>query len=78
MIKLTSYWKRFGLAYKSWAFRMFVLSDEDLKNKVPKNNLGIYSTYCDRSQWSRGDGIQNFWIILNEGWIDMMWEFCED
>lgn len=51
---------------------MTSLSDEDLKNKVPKNNLGIYSTYCDRSQWTRGDGIQNFWIILNEGWIDMM------
>jgi hypothetical protein len=68
------HWKRFSLVYKSWVFRMTSLSDRDLKNKVPKNNLGIYSPYCDRSQWSRGDGIQNFWIILNEGWFDMMWE----
>ena len=28
------YWKRFGLAFKSWSFRM-TLTDDDLKNKVP-------------------------------------------
>jgi hypothetical protein len=41
------YWKRFGVAVRSWRFRMNTLTDEDLKNKVPENRLGIYSTYCD-------------------------------
>ena len=67
------YWKRFVLAFKSWCFRM-TLTDDDLKNKVPVNKLGIYSLYCDKSQWSRGDGIQNFWNSINEGYIDMTYE----
>jgi hypothetical protein len=46
-----------------------------LKNKVPNNPLGIYSTYCDNSIWSRGDGVQNFWNAINEGHIDMTYEF---
>ena len=29
------YWKRFGVALRSWYFRMITLTDEDLKNKVP-------------------------------------------
>ena len=69
------YWKRFGVAFRSWYFRMTTLTDEDLKNKVPNNPLGIYSTYCDKSIWSRGDGVQNFWISINEGHIDMTYEF---
>jgi hypothetical protein len=69
------YWKRFGLAFRSWRFRMITLTDEDLKNKVPNNSLGIYSTYCDKSIWSRGDGVQNFWNVINEGHIDMTYEF---
>ena len=72
------YWKRFGLAFNSWCFRMNTLTDEDLKNKVPKNTLGIYSKYCDKSIWSRGDGIQNFWNSINEGYIDMTYEFFAD
>lgn len=67
------YWKQFGIAFKSWSFRMMTLTEDDLKNKVPVNNLGIYSLYCDKSCWSRGDGIQNFWNSINEGYIDMMW-----
>ena len=69
------YWKRFGVAFRSWYFRMTTLTDEDLKNKVPNNPLGIYSTYCDKSIWSRGDGVQNFWNAINEGYIDMTYEF---
>lgn len=69
------YWKRFGLAFKSWSFRMTTLTGDDLKNKVPVNKLGIYSLYCDKSQWSHGDGIQNFWNSINEGYIDMTYEF---
>ena len=71
------YWKRFGIAFRSWCFRMTTLTDEDLENKVPKNKLGIYSPYCDQSQWSRGNGIQNFWNAINEGYIDMTYEFFE-
>lgn len=44
------YWKRFGIAFRSWCFRMTTLTDDDLKNKVPENNLGIYSIQCDKSQ----------------------------
>jgi hypothetical protein len=69
------YWKRFGVAVRSWRFRMTTLTDEDLKNKVPENKLGIYSTYCDKSQWGRGNGVQNFWNVINEGHIDMTYEF---
>ena len=69
------YWKRFVLAFKSWCFRMTTLTEDDLKNKVPVNKLRIYSLYCDKSQWSRGDGIQNFWNSINEGYIDMTYEF---
>jgi hypothetical protein len=69
------YWKRIGIAFKSWSFRMTTLTDDNLKNKVPNNKLGIYSLYCDKSQWSRGDGIQNFWNCINEGYIDMIEEF---
>lgn len=68
------YWKRFGIAVGSWYFRMTTLTDEDLKNKVPENKLGIYSIYCDKSQWGRGDGIKNFWNAINEGYIDMTWD----
>ena len=71
------YWKRFGIAFRSWYFRMTVLTDEDLKNKVPENKLGIYGFYCDKSQWGRGDGIKNFWSTINEGYLDMTWEFFE-
>ena len=28
------YWKRFGVALRSWYFRMITMTDEDLKNKV--------------------------------------------
>ena len=69
------YWKRFGIAFRSWSFRMTTLTVEDLKNKVPNNPLGIYSTYCDKSIWSRSDGVQNFWNAINEGHIDMTYEF---
>jgi len=68
-------WGRFGLAFNSWCFRMSTLTDEDLKNTAPKNNLGVYSTYCDKSHWSRGDGVQNFWIAINEGYMDMIDEY---
>ena len=68
------YWKRFGIAVGSWYFRMTTLTDEDLKNKVPENKLGIYSIYCDKSQWGRGDGIKNFWNAINEGYLDMTWD----
>lgn len=68
------YLKRFNLAFDSWCFRM-TLTDEDLKNKVPKNNLGVYSQYCDKSYWWRGDGVQNFWNAINEGYMDMMDEY---
>lgn len=71
------YWKRFGIAFRSWYFRMTTLTDEDLKNKVPENKLGIYSVYCDKSQWSHGNGVQNFWSAINEGYIDMTYEFFE-
>ena len=54
---------------------MTTLTDEDLKNKVPENNLGIYSIYCDKSQWSHRNGAQNFWMAINEGHIDMTYEF---
>ena len=67
------YWKRFAIAFRSWYFRMTALTDEDLKNKVPYNKLGIYSSYCDKSQWGRGDGIKNFWNAINEGYLDMTW-----
>lgn len=67
------YWNKFGLAFNSWCFRM-TLTEEDLKNKVPVNKFGIYSLYCDKSQWSHGDGIQNFWNSINSGYIDMMLE----
>ena len=69
------YWRRLGVTWKSWCFRMFTLSDSDLEDKVPKNNLGVHSTYCDKSHWSRGDGTQNFWNAINEGHSDMTWEF---
>lgn len=69
------YWKRFGIAFRSWCFRMNTLTDDDLKNKVPENKLGIYSIYCDKSQWSSSDGTQNFWNAINEGHIDMTWDF---
>ena len=69
------YWKRFFIAFNSWCFRMTTLTEDDLKNKVPVNKLGIYSLYCDKSQWSRGDGVQNFWNSINEGYIDMTYEF---
>lgn len=52
-------------------------TDDDLKNKVPKNPLGICSTYCDKSIWSRHDGVQNFWNAINEGCIDMTYEFFQ-
>jgi hypothetical protein len=65
------YMGRFGVAVKSWQFRMMTLTDDDLENKVPKNNLGVYSIYCDKSQWSRGDGVMNFWNAINEGYLDM-------
>jgi len=68
------YWKRFGLAFKSWCFRMNLPADS-LRNKVPANKLGIYSTYCDKSQWSRGDGIKNFWNSINEGYIFMTHDY---
>lgn len=73
----TFYWKRFFIAFNSWCFRM-TLTEDDLKNKVPVNKLGIYSLYCDKSQWSRGDGVQNFWNSINEGYIDMTYEFFGD
>lgn len=69
------YWGRVAAAYKSWLFRMFTLTESDLEGRVPKNSLRIHSIYCDKSQWGRGDGIQNFWIILNEGHRDMTCEF---
>ena len=71
------YWKRFSVAFRSWCFRIFTLTDDDLKNKVPKNSLGIYSTYCDKSIWNRGDGVQNFWNAINEGYIDMTYEYFQ-
>jgi hypothetical protein len=74
LLYLPFYWKRFGIAFRCWCFRM-ALTDDDLKNKVPANNLGIYSLYCDKSQWSLGNGIQNFWNSINEGYIDMVYEF---
>jgi hypothetical protein len=69
------YWGRVWVAWKSWVFRMTILSDSDLEDKVPKNNLGIHSTYCDKSSWSMGDGTQNFWMSLSEGYIEMMWDY---
>lgn len=71
------YWKRFNCVIKSWIFRMTVLTDEDLKNKVPPNNLGIYSPHCDKSYWRRGDGIENFWCVINEGFIGMLYDYWE-
>lgn len=53
---------------------MFTLTESDLEDKVPENSLGIHSTYCDRSNWSQGDGIQNFWNAINEGHFDMTWD----
>lgn len=53
------YWKQFFIAFKSWKYRMFVLTDEELKNKVPKNNSGIYIIYCDKSNWTRHHGAEN-------------------
>lgn len=79
LISQPFYWGRVQKAWKSWCFRTFILTDLDLENKVPKNNLGIYSTYCDKSQWSRRggewDGVQNFWIAINEGYLDMTEDF---
>jgi hypothetical protein len=75
LLSQSFYWKRFGIAFNSWCFRMTTLTEDDLKNKVPVNKLGIYSLYCDKSQWSRGDGVQNFWNSINEGYIDMTYEF---
>jgi hypothetical protein len=41
--------------------------------------LGIYSLYCDKSQWSRRVGgveeVKNFWNSINEGHIEMTYEF---
>jgi hypothetical protein len=71
------YWKQIFIAFKSWSFRMTKLTEDDLKNKVPENKLGVYSIYCDKSQWSRGDGIKNFWNSINEGYIDMTEEFFQ-
>lgn len=71
------YWKRFGIAFRSWYFRMTTLTDDDLMNKVPENKLGIYSFYCDKSQWGRGNGIKNFWNAINVSHIDMTYEFFE-
>lgn len=68
------YWERFGNAFRSWCFRM-TLTEDKLENKVPVNNLGIYSLFCDKSQWSCGNGIQNFWSSINEGYLDMIREF---
>ncbi len=71
------HWKRFNCAFKSWSFRMTVLTDDDLKNKVPPNNLGIYSLYCDKGNWTRGDGIESFWYVINDGYYDMMYDYWE-
>lgn len=71
------HWKRFNCAFKSWSFRMTVLTDDDLKNKVPHNNLGIYSHYCDKGNWTRGDGIESFWHVINDGYYDMMYDYWE-
>lgn len=56
---------------------MTTLTDDDLMNKVPENKLGIYSIYCDKSQWGMVNGIKNFWNAINEGYIDMTYEFFE-
>lgn len=69
------YWGRVAVSCKSWWFRMFTLTDSDLEDKVPKNNLKIHSIYCDKSNWSRGDGLMNFWNAINEGHSDMTWDF---
>lgn len=70
------HWKRFNCAFKSWIFRMTVLTEDDLKNKVPPNKLGIHSPYCDKSYWTRrGDGIQSFWYVINDGYYDMMYDY---
>ena len=74
LLSQSFYWKRFGIAFKSWCFRM-TLTEDDLKNTVPQNKLGVYSTYCDKSQWERGDGTKNFWNAINEGHEDMTQEF---
>jgi hypothetical protein len=71
------------IAFKSWKYRMFVLTDEELKNKVPKNNSGIYSIYCDKSNWTRHhrggkwDRVKNFWLSINDGYIDMLYDYLE-
>jgi len=79
LLSQSLYWKRFFVAFNSWYFRMTTLTEDDLKNKVPVNKLGIYSLYCDKSQWSYRPGgvqeVQNFWNSINEGYIDMTYEF---
>lgn len=52
LLSQSFYWKRFFVAFSSWCFRMTTLTEDDLENKVPINKLGIYSLYCDKSQWS--------------------------
>jgi hypothetical protein len=69
------YWGRVVVAYKSWWYRMFILNDSDLEDKVPKNNLRVHSTFCDKSHWTMGDGAMNFWNSINEGYYHMMWDF---
>lgn len=54
---------------------MFILNDSDLEDKVPKNNLRVHSTFCDKSHWTMGDGNMNFWNSINEGYYHMMWDF---
>jgi hypothetical protein len=79
LLSQSFYWKRFFVAFNSWCFRMTTLTEDDLKNKVPVNKLGIYSLYCDKSQWSRRVGgveeVKNFWNSINEGHIEMTYEF---
>lgn len=66
------YWKRVGVAFNSWCFRMSILTEDDLKNKVPENKLGIYSDYCGKSNWEHHNGPKNFWFSINEGYIEML------
>lgn len=72
---LPFHWGRVAVAYKSWWYRMVTLTDSDLEDKVPKNNLGVHSILCDKSHWTMGDGTMNFWNAVNEGYLDMTWEF---
>ncbi len=59
------YWERVAIAVKSWSFRMSTLTDEDVQT----------GAYCDKYQWSRSsDEVQNFWVAINEGYIDMIFE----